>query len=172
MSTSRRRIRARHLASPALAAATLLLAGAGGAGADARCREVSGQYREALAPDGCTSPVGLCIDAHDTDGPSQGTFSGTATSFVGTADSAATGVALFTTDTVADVDAWGRSGTLVIKNAGAFHSSGLGEIVDLQTIVGGTGDFAGATGALRASGTFDPVAGMGTSTYEGTVCVP
>ena len=78
---------------------------------------------------------------------------------------------LFTTDTVADITAWGRRGTLTIKNAGAFHGAGPGEIVDLQTITGGTGGFAGATGALRASGTFDLARGIGTSSIEGTVCV-
>ena len=81
-------------------------------------------------------------------------------------------MSLFTTDTIADISAWGRRGTLTIKNAGAFHGSGRGEIVDLQTITGGTGDFAGASGALRASGTFDLVRGTGTSTVEGTICLP
>ena len=162
----------RRLAAVAAGAVALVLAGGGGAGADARCREVSGRYAEELAPAGCTSAVGPCIAARYTAGPLRGTFHGVATTFVTTADTSTTGVVLFTTDTVADVTAWGRHGTLTIKNAGAFHGSGLGEIVDLQTIVGGTGDFTGATGALRASGTFDPVRGTGTSTVTGTVCLP
>jgi hypothetical protein len=156
----------------AAGAVTLVLAGAGGADAGVRCRDVSGRYTEQVAPDGCTSPVGFCIDARYTAGPLHGTFAGVATSFISSADSATTDVSLFTTDTVADITAWGREGTLTIKNAGAYHGVGGGEIVDLQTITGGTGGFAGATGALRASGTFDPVRGVGTSTVEGTVCLP
>jgi len=162
----------RRLTAVAAGALTLVLAGGGGAGADARCREVRGRYTERLAPDGCTSPFGFCVAARYTAGPLHGTFEGAVTSFVTTADSATTGVSLFTTDTVAAVRAWGLEGTLTIKNAGAFHGAGRGEIVDLQTITGGTGDFAGATGALRASGTFDPIAGVGGSEVAGTVCLP
>jgi hypothetical protein len=162
----------RRLTAVAAGALTLVLAGGGGADADARCREVRGRYTEQLAPDGCTSPYGFCIAARYTAGPLHGTFEGAVTSFVTSADSATTDVSLFTTDTIAEVTAWGRHGTLTIKNAGAFHGTGRGEIVDLQTITGGTGDFAGATGALRASGTFDLVAGSGESTVAGTVCLP
>jgi hypothetical protein len=162
----------RRLTVVAAGTITLVLAGSAGADAGARCRDVSGRYTERLAPDGCASPVGLCIEARYTAGPLHGTFEGVATSFISTADSPTTGVSLFTTDTVADVSAWGRRGTLAIKNAGAFHTRGVGEIVDLQTVTGGTGDFVGATGALRASGTFDPVRGAGSSTIEGTICLP
>ena len=63
-----------------------------------------------------------------------------------------------------------RRGTLIVKNAAAFRTTGDGDLSDTQVIVGGTGDFAGASGALRISGTF--VAGAGTSSFEGSVCVP
>jgi len=43
--------------------------------------------------------------------------------------------------------------------------------VDVQTIIGGTGDFAGAPGSLRISGDFAPGFGA-SSTYEGVVCFP
>ena len=78
----------------------------------------------------------------------------------------------FTSDTVAHVSVRGRSGDLVIKNAGVFQPTGNGDIVDLQTITGGTGDLAGATGAIRASGTFSPVTFSGSSDYEGQICLP
>jgi hypothetical protein len=64
----------------------------------------------------------------------------------------------------------GKRGTLAIKNAAAFRTIGEGDLSDTQVIIGGTGDFIGATGSLRISGTF--VSGSGTSSYEGTICVP
>jgi hypothetical protein len=109
----------------------------------------------------------LCIDARFTSGPLHGTFHGVVTSLVGTPT---TDVLLFTTDTVATISAWGRSGALTIENAGAFTAVGRGDIVDLQTIVGGTGEFADASGAIRASGTFDSATGTGTSRFVGTIC--
>lgn len=132
------------------------------------CRTVSGHYqeRDASGPD-CTSPVGLCI-AGEYRGSIRGTFSGEATSLVPTADTPTTGVVLFTSDSRIDARIGRDTGRLVIKNAGAFRTVADGSIVDVQTIVGGTGDFAGATGAIRASGTFS--AGSGTSSYTGTVC--
>jgi hypothetical protein len=47
-----------------------------------------------------------------------------------------------------------------------FTGTPDGSIVDLQTIVGGTGGLAGARGFVRASGTFSAATG-GTSQYEG-----
>ena len=78
---------------------------------------------------------------------------------------------LFVSDATIHAELRGRQGDLIIKNSGAFHTTGAGEIVDLQTIVGGTGELTGATGALRAEGTFSAETG-GRSTYVGTVCLP
>jgi hypothetical protein len=71
---------------------------------------------------------------------------------------------------VVDARLGAKRGTLAIKNAAAFRTVGEGDLTDTQVIVGGTGDFVGASGSLRVSGTF--AAGSGTSTFEGTVCVP
>jgi hypothetical protein len=59
---------------------------------------------------------------------------------------------------------------LIIKNAGGFPSTNGGPIVDLPTTIGGTGELAGATGALRAEGTFSAATG-GRSRYEGVSCL-
>ena len=92
--------------------------------------------------------MGLCI-AGSYSGQIRGDFLGAATSITTTADTATTGVAMFTSDSTIDATVGGRSGTLVIKNAGAFAASG--PIVDLQTIVGGTGELVGASGAPTRS---------------------
>jgi hypothetical protein len=154
----------------AVAGLALLLAGSN-TGAAEGCFDVRGDYTERVASGtDCESPVGLCIEGSYR-GSIRGHFAGAATELIATADTPTTGVVLFISDATIDARVKGREGTLVIKNSGAFHTTGTGEIVDLQTIVGGTGEFAGAIGALRAEGTFTAAAG-GRSTYVGTVCVP
>jgi hypothetical protein len=139
--------------------------------AEANCRAVTGHYREHDdSGPGCTSPVGLCI-AGEYRGDIKGTFSGEATSIVASADTPVTSTLFFTSDSRIVAKLGGRVGTLVVKNAGAFHTSPDGAIVDVQTIVGGTDGFAGASGALRSEGTFTQASG-GESSYDGTVCVP
>lgn len=76
----------------------------------------------------------------------------------------------FVADTVVHARLGGRTGDITIKNAGVNRTEGTGEIIDLQTIVGGTGNLAGATGAIQTFGTF--VEGVGRSEYSGTVCLP
>lgn len=153
-----------------LAGALPLVLVASSSHADAVCRSVRGHYTEHATSNGCTSPVGLCI-AGQYEGAVRGPFAGQATSIVPTAGTGATAVLLFTSDSHIDATVHGRRGTLVIKNAGGFRAAGAGSIVDLQTIVGGTGDLAGATGELRAHGVFSAVTG-GESDYEGVVCLP
>lgn len=51
-------------------------------------------------------------------------------------------------------------------------SIGEGEILDLQTIVGGTGELASASGIIRADGLFDSATGSGESEYVGNICLP
>jgi hypothetical protein len=161
------RLRRPVLAGAAGLASVLLLGSA--SHADPPCREVEGSYQERdTSGPGCTSPVGLCI-AGQYRGDIKGAFAGQASTIVPTADTATTGVLLFTSDSVIEARIGRRSGTLIIKNSGAFRTIADGSIVDLQAIVGGTGDFTGASGALRAEGTFTN--GAGESDYTGTVCV-
>jgi hypothetical protein len=153
-----------------LAAGVLPLAlFASGSDAAVTCQSVRGSYVEHQVTTGCTSPVGFCITA-TYGGSLRGTLDGRATTISPNVDTATTGVLMFTTDSSFEGAFRARTGTLAVKNAGAFRTTGAGSIVDLQTIVGGTGGFAGATGELRASGTF--VNGAGESDYEGQVCLP
>lgn len=153
------------------AAGLVLLAAPQSAGAGVVCRDVEGSYDEhaVLGPD-CASPVGLCI-AGTYRGDIRGAFEGRATTLVPTADTPTTTVQLFTSDSSITATLAGRRGTLLIKNAGAFTGNPDGSIVDLQTVVGGTGGLAGASGSLRATGTFFFATG-GRSTWKGTVCLP
>lgn len=140
--------------------------------AAAECRTVNGHYAEhAVDPTSCPSPVGLCIEGNFS-GRIRGAFAVTATSLTPTSDTPTTAVVHFTGDGVIHARIGTREGDLFFKSAGAFHTAGTGEIVDLQFITGGTRELAGASGALRASGTFDPIAGSGESEYTGTVCLP
>ena len=118
----------------------------------------------------CASPVGLCTVAQMF-GSLKGRAVFTATAIIPSADMPTTGVVFVIGDTtVLDARLGSKRGTLAIKNAAAFRTVGDGDLSDTQVIIGGTGDFIGATGSLRISGTF--VAGSGTSSFEGTVCVP
>jgi hypothetical protein len=135
------------------ALATILLPAAS-AQATTGCRQVSGDYveRPVTGPD-CASPVGLCIAATYR-GDIRGEAQARATSITPTADTPTTSVQVFTSDSTITGKVAGRSGALIVNHADAFSSTGGGPIVDLQAIVGGTGRLTGATGALRAQGTF------------------
>jgi hypothetical protein len=135
------------------------------------CHPVRGHYVEHAVVENCDSPVGLCI-AGEYSGVIKGNFEGDATSLVPTADTPTTSVLLFTSDSVIHAKVKGKEGDLLIKNAGVFRTTGEGEILDLQTIVGGTGELAGASGIIRADGVFDSATGSGESEYVGNICLP
>lgn len=98
----------------------------------------------------------------------RGAISGTSF-FVGsnqltTADTPVTSVILLTGDNAIQT----RAGTLMTKDAIVFKTTGAGEFAEVDTIVGGTGDFAGATGTLTATGALS--GGMGEGVFSGEVC--
>ena len=135
------------------------------------CKSVSGSLEETqVTGPACTSPVGLCTVARML-GELKGKADFSATAILTSADTPATGVVFVTGDTtVLDARLGGKHGTLAIKNAAAFRTIGDGDLSDTQVIMGGTGDFAGASGSLRITGTF--VDGSGSAVFEGIVCVP
>jgi hypothetical protein len=158
-------------ASVALATITLILAAAS-VSAEVRCRHVTGHYVErAVPPANCPSPAELCIEG-EFSGGIRGAFTATVTSLSPSADTPTTAVVHFTGDGVIHARMGSNRGDILFKSAGAFRTAGAGEIVDLQIITGGTGVLEGASGALRASGIFDPVSGSGESEYSGVVCMP
>jgi hypothetical protein len=64
-----------------------------------------------------------------------------------------------------------KAGTLDTKHAIGLRTTGAGEFAEVDTVVGGTGEWAGATGAIRAQGTFSATAGGG-GDYVGQLCTP
>jgi hypothetical protein len=150
----------------ALSLAVLALASTGIAHADSRCHKV--HYRVTLAAStepGCTSPIGLCAT-----GELRGSVSGTSefigTSFVPTVDTAATSSVLLTGDNVIHLP----GGDLYTKDAIVLATVGDGEFAEVDTVVGGTGIYAGATGTITATGVF--ANGVGEGRAEGLVCRP
>jgi len=139
------------------------------AGADALdCKPVRGHLDE-VPLEACASPVGLCTVARMS-GSIHGDAIFTAATITVSANVALTGVVFVTGDTVVeDAKLAGHRGTVAIQNDASFRTTGDNALADVQTIVGGSGDFAGATGSLRISGDFVPGVG-GSSTYEGEVC--
>ena len=164
--------RIRRLLLALAGAALVVLTASGTADAGVACKSVEGSYDEHIAAGTvCDSPVGLCI-AGDYKGDIKGAFTGSATALIPTGDTPVTTVTLFTSDSTITATVHGRRGTLIIKNAGGFTQHPDGSIIDLQTIVGGTGQLAGTSGSLRASGTFSFATGTGHSQWQGTVCLP
>jgi hypothetical protein len=62
-----------------------------------------------------------------------------------------------------------RTGDIDMLVAGAFDTAS-GRFSDLLTVVGGTGEWEGATGQLHLFGTFDFSTGIGHSDYRGEIC--
>jgi len=156
----------------ALGLGAALILGSPQARADPSCRTVHGSASLNPVPaSDCPSPVGICGDGAFTGGLKGDYFSQLLT-LTTTDDTAVTQVVLFTGETTisaAKVDH--RRGQLVFKEAGAFHVEGAGEFGELYSVVRGTGDFVGATGVLKAVGTFNAVTG-GDIVYQGQICVP
>lgn len=64
-----------------------------------------------------------------------------------------------------------NKGDLMTQDAIVLRTTGAGEFAEVDTVVGGTGDWAGATGVIQAVGTFTFEAG-GTGNYSGQICIP
>ena len=156
----------------AAVAVSLVLLGVGqqSAEADPRCRSVRGTLDLIPVSSPCTSPVGVC-GRGDFRGVLRGPYTSELSTIQTTAETPQTGVVLITGDTTMQARIGFRTGTLQFKDSGAFKTVGDGEFSELFSVVSGTGDFAGATGTLIVTGTFD-FAGGGEGEYSGTVCVP
>ena len=150
-----------------LVSAALVSAAAGRASAAAKCKNVRGHVTSRTATENCPSPISLCA-AGQFYGAIRGELFLVGTSLTPTQDTPVTGVYIFTGDGVIKT----KEGDIFTKDAGALNLTpgGSGDDISIVTITGGTGAYAGATGRLRASGTFSDEGGE--FSYEGEICTP
>lgn len=130
------------------------------------CKNAKGKFTlQAFSGPDCTSPAGLCAT-----GSFRGDLAGNsvfiASGVIPSIDTATTGVVFVTGDATFTTD----SGTLFTKDAISLSTSGNGEFGEVISIVGGTGQWAGYTGKVTATGTFSN--GSGAGAYSGEVCAP
>jgi hypothetical protein len=141
-----------------------LLLGGSNATASNGCRKVNGRVTiQPVDPGKCSSPIGHCGQGLVM-GDIQGKVFVASTSVVPTIDTATTGVTVLTADSVFTL----ADGTLTSKDASTF--SATGEYVEVITIIGGTGRYAGATGTLFATGATTVSGAQGV--YNGQLCLP
>jgi len=94
----------------------------------------------------CASPIFCAIATFR--GGLRGTSDFTGTSLIPTVDTPTTGIVMITGDNVIHT----AEGDIYVEDAIVFNTGGKGEFAEVGTIVGGTGDYAGATGHLQALG--------------------
>lgn len=128
------------------------------------CMKVSGKVTLGPVPPAeCDSPLGLCGEGQVT-GHLKGEVFFSATEYLMSADTPATGVVFVTGNAVFTT----RCGTLTTKDAITRAIDGNGEYAEVNTVVGGTGCHAGATGRFVASG--KTTAEEASGTYTGEIC--
>jgi hypothetical protein len=161
------RITAATFFAALVAAAALFAAPAGRASSAAKCKNVRGHVTSQTLTENCASPIGLCA-AGQFYGAIRGELLLVATSLTPTQDTPVTGVYMYTADDVIKT----KEGDIYTKDAGALNLApgSTGDDISIVTITGGTGAYAGATGRLRASGTFSEAGGE--FSYEGELCTP
>jgi hypothetical protein len=114
----------------------------------------------------CNSAVSIC-GAGKLTGSLAGTSFFVGSSLEQNVDTPSTSVVLLTGDNRIET----RRGALLTKDAIVLRTSGDGEFAEVDTIVGGTGGLAGATGVFTATGLYSAAIG-GSGIYEGELCLP
>jgi hypothetical protein len=151
----------------ALLGVFVLIFGTSAAFAQSGCKQVKGKITLQQAPAAeCASPAGICAQG-DLKGGLNGNSAGVVDEIITTSDTSSTGVVVLLGETVYT----DSKGTFTMDNVITYLTVGDNEFVELATISGGTGQYAGATGSLQLIGNFDPVSG-GNGSYEGVVCKP
>ncbi len=131
------------------------------------CRKVNGKFSlQPVTGPACTSSVGICASG-SYKGDLAGTSTFTGTSLIQTVDTPTTSVVLLTGDTLIQA----KGGNLLTKDAIVLKTTGAGNFAEIDTVISGTGEWAGATGQISALGTFTTANG-GEGDYSGEICTP
>ncbi len=151
----------------AVSAVITLTIASSGVMAASNCKKVNGKVSlQPVTGPACTSPIGICgTGSFKGDLNANSEFTGT--SLTPTVDTPTTGVVVLTADNVFHTD----NGDLMSKPALVLSTTGAGDVAVVDTIIGGTGGWAGATGFIKAIGTLTPAAG-GEGDYTGEICTP
>ncbi len=115
--------------------------------------------------DECPSPLGLCTVGKFIGGI-QGNFVFVAEALVPNPDI----LNPFVQFTTGVITLETKDGTLTLRDASSVSFEPDGLFASLQTIAGGTGELAGASGRLRAYGVFK--GGCVDCDYRGEICTP
>ena len=139
-------IRKSHTAAAALLLTSVIAAAP--ASATPSCHTRIGTVSIEIFTDStCLSAVGLCAKVQFRGGlRAESDFVGT--SLTPSVDVASTGIVFLTGDNHIRT----RHGDLFVKDAIVFNTTGEAEFSEVDTIVGGTGLYEGATGRLQAVG--------------------
>lgn len=130
------------------------------------CQKVKGKFTlQAITGPACNSSVGVCANGNFS-GDLAGTSVFIGSSLIPSVDTPTTGVVFLTGDTALTT----KNGILLTKDAISLSTTGNGEFGEVDSIVGGTGEWAGYTGKFTATGTF--INGSGDGIYSGEVCAP
>lgn len=149
----------------ALLALVLVLTAAGAASADPSCHAIHGSVSLGPSEGACDSIIGLCAGG-ELRGVLRGNSEFTGTGITPNVDTEATSVVTLTGDNVIHL----KDGDLFTRDAIVLATAGNGEFAEVDTIVGGTGAYAGASGRFVATGVF--AAGSGEGVYHGELCLP
>lgn len=137
-------------------------------GEGGRCQAIKAKEHAVLVTEGCTSPVGLCVEGVITGG---GWINGTTrATIVGLAPSVGLpGIEPETTLSAAgDRTIVTSHGTLTLRFTAVFDTA-RGEFSELLRITEGTGKFLGATGTLFLNGRLSGISVEGD--FTGAVCL-
>lgn len=149
----------------AVSAVIALTIAISGASAASNCQKIEGKFSvQPVTGPACTSPIGLCGIGRFIGGL-QADSELTGTSLIETMDTPTTEVVVITADNVFHTN----KGDLITKPV--FALSTAEDVAVLDTVIGGTDGWAGATGFIKGIGTFSPASG-GEGDYIGEICTP